>query len=186
MNPAGDFTQKLRVIDGAGLAALVLLSAMMFFVGVRPMLQQQAAYRDRMNQLLSERQRASDLTGSLNEMRHQLMTTEQAIASYPLRLEPLSHLNQRLSQITELASASGLEVTQLEPREGVAGAHYITVPIRVVGQGSFQTSTRFLHRLYEQLPDTAVAAVDLSGRPGASAMPATFAFDLLWYAAPQP
>jgi len=108
----------------------------------------------------------------------------QAVAHRPLHLAPTSQLNERLSQITTLAAAEGLEVEGIQPGDAHTAPHYIRQPIRVDGNGGFEAAVQFLHRLHKNLPDVSVRSLKLTGEPGGAGQKPTFSFDLRWYAAP--
>lgn len=179
--------QSLALNSRQGINALcagvcLLLSAAAYWGGLRPMIQERREQRAQQQQLREQHQQLQERSRQLQQLRQQLALTEQAVASEPLRLEPLTALNQRVAQITGLAGRCGLEVDQIRPGASVAGVHYYTVPIHIEGRGEFHAGVDFLHRLHESLPDVAVPVLSLQGR-GAGGSPA-FRFELTWYAAP--
>jgi hypothetical protein len=109
---------------------------------------------------------------------------EQRLVESPLRLQPVSAVNQRLALITELASEQKLKLNEIQPGKAVHGNHYDTVPILITGSGNYRTVAAFLHRLHTTFPDTGVSAFSLSGSPATPDAAATFRFSLAWYAAP--
>ncbi len=72
----------------------------------------------------------------------------------------------------------------MQPGAVSVDSRYATLPIRLSGTGSYRDCVLFLHNLREQLRDTGVSTLSLSGNPEAPAAPATFQFELLWYASP--
>lgn len=177
--------RQLRAIDAAAVVACVVLTAAVFFAGLRPLMRQREVRVQQRQQLVAHREEVAQVTTTLGAMRQQMITAEQKIAHNTLRLEPLDALNQRVAHITELAGRCGLRIERIRPGTSVAGEHYHTIPIAVAGSGSFQDSTAFIHTLHQTLPDVAVRSLGLEGRPGGAAPP-TFRFELTWYAAPPP
>lgn len=175
----------MRMIDGAGLSACLVLSAAVFMFDVRPVLAQRSELRTLEDRLILQKQQVRDTEASYADQHKQLDQTEQAMAKNPLRLDPLDHLNQLLSQITELATRSGVEIDAVAPGRSEAADHYVTVPIGVAGRGRFEALARFVQLMHQRLPDTAVAELNLAGNPGAADGVGTFRFELLWYAAPR-
>ena len=72
----------------------------------------------------------------------------------------------------------------IEPGEASGSVRYSTVPIRINGRGKYPQFAKFLRALREELPDTSVTDINLSG--GGSTTAATSTLNLLWYAAPAP
>ena len=97
---------------------------------------------------------------------------------------PCSRRSDRLSALSSLASDQGLQVEAIEPGEASGSVRYSTIPIRINGRGKYPQLVKFLRALREELPDTSVTDVNLSG--GGSTTSATFTLNLLWYAAPAP
>ena len=83
-----------------------------------------------------------------------------------------------------LAANQGLQVEAIEPGEASGSVRYSTVPIRINGRGKYPQFAKFLRALREELPDTSVTDINLSG--GGSTTAATSTLNLLWYAAPAP
>lgn len=179
-----DLKKALRLIDAGGLAACLVVTALVFVVGVRPMLKQGAELQQTQAQLAAQRSRAEESSRSLALLREQAAAIEQAVNQNPLRLQPLDQLNARLSLITATAADHGVEVERLEPGAPSRQAHFVTVPIRVGGRGGYVELTRFLHALHTAAPDTAIASVDLRGQPRTAGGPAMFDLELVWHAAP--
>ena len=181
-----DKTNTNRLIDVAGAAVCVLITAAVFFTGLYPVLERREQMQREHQQLNTKRQRAQRLDSAATRLSHHMTRLREAAAKHELRLAPLDRLNHRLSRITVLATDAGLHIERLQPGQRVAGDHYQTVPIKVSGQGAFSDSSAFLRRLHRTMPDVAVAGVRVAGRPDKAPPKAspTFAFDLLWYAAP--
>ena len=186
MNPFGP-KSSVRMIDAAGVAACLIVTAAVFALGVQPMIRREADLRQMRTRVAAEQARADELSRSLADVRRQVTAIERAVHNNPLRLHPRDHLNARLSLITSAAAEYGIEIDRLEPGRPTARAHFVTVPIRVGGRGGYVELTRFLHQLHRSAPDTAVASIDLRGQPGIptpGAAAATFSLELIWHAAP--
>ena len=174
-----------RKIDGIGLGAAVLLTAVAYVAGVQPALDRQAELQARSEERDAKRAAAQEAELALGQVRKQVAAAEQAVAEHPLRLQPVDALNARLADLTAAAGRHGLMIEQVEPGRPTASQHYVTVPIRIAGRSSYGGSARFLHELRAAMPDVAVAAIDLQGEPRSASGEAKFTFALLWHAAPE-
>jgi len=176
--------KRLAMIDAAGVAVCLALSAAVYAVAVRPVLDERAARRQQAVELREREQKASELGATLANRRQTLAQTEQQVATRSLKLHPLAQLNRRLADLTQMSDACELSLDQVEPGTQEPGTHYVSVPIRVTGRGTYTSTTQFLARLHERWPDLAVASLDLSGNPRMAQDQPRFTIQLLWYAAP--
>lgn len=168
----------------AGAFVCAALSAGAYLVGVRPAMARHEATETRQADLKAARQKAANLAGTRNSTLAQLAETNKAVQNLPLRLEPVSSVNQRLLRLTDLATKECL-LTIDEMRSGAAvdGADYQTVPILIAGSGTYPACAKFLHRLRTVFPDTAVRSFETTNNSASPDTPAaTFQFDLVWHA----
>ena len=175
-------SQRLRIIDAVGVAAILAVAAAVYLGGIGPILWQHQQRKVQRQELATQREQADDLQNQLNQLRTQLRRAETAAADHSLRLEPLSALNARVARLTDFANTTGLTVQQVRLGEVVAGTHYHTVPIELSGEGRYSDSSQFLDLVHETMPDVATASVSLRSRPGDEGDLA-FVLHLLWYAA---
>jgi len=173
-------------IDGGGIVAIIVLSAIFYFAALDPVMQRREAAEAQQRMLVAQAQKAADAAIALHTAQDRLAEVQQAIAQSPQKLEPLRALNNRLAGITAAATARQLDIADIRPGAATAGAHYTTVPIAISGSGSFANCVRYLHDLHRSFGDTAVIGVRLmSNGQDAPATSATLTFhlDLRWYAA---
>jgi hypothetical protein len=178
---------RFSEIDGAGVTAILVVSAIFYFAALRPMLDQREQAAAQQRQLAMQAQKASDAATALHTAQDRLELVQKQIAENPQKLEPLRALNNRLAGITAAATARQLDIADIRPGSALNGAHYTTVPIAISGSGSFANCVRYLHDLHEKFGDTAVTGVRLTGgaqdQASTTAAPLTFRFELRWYAA---
>ena len=174
-----------RTIDCVGIVVCVVCTAVVMFVGFKPVWDEQAVAARQTDLLEQQRAEVKRLATSLTTMREQFSDTERAVQANALRLEGVDRLNHRLSRITALATECGLVIEQVEPNASVPTTHYVRVPVRVSGEGGFHAVRSFLHELHGRLPDFAVSSFDLLGQPGQAHKEPQFRFLLDWYAAPR-
>ena len=170
-----------------GAVVCAALSAGAYGVGVRPASRRHAEQIASQTELHNARQKANNLAGQLNTTRAELARVNEAIANLPLRLEPVTQINQRLARITDLAdSIKPVKLTIDEMRPGVIsdGRDYKTVPIYIAGNGTYPACAAFLHGLRKSFPDMAVLSFDTTNNSATPDSPAaTFQFELAWHAA---
>jgi Tfp pilus assembly protein PilO len=174
-----------RKMDAAGLAVCALLTLAGYVVGFQPVYQAHRERTARQRELADSRAKVNDTGDALAQLKRELTQTQRAVADSPLRLQAVSQINQRLAGLTELAARAGLAMDQVQPGPPVHGKRFDTVPIHIIGSGTFPTCAKFIHLLHSEHHDTGVRSFSLSGHPASPDAPATFQCDLSWYAAPQ-
>lgn len=175
---------KLKRVHLIGGAIGLAITAAALGLGVWPIWQQHHHNAKLQQQLRQRHQEAETLAGQLDELRGTLRRTKRLVADHPLRLKSLERLNHRLSRLTNLADDNGLSIDTLQPADAKSARHFHRVPIEMSGRGQFSEAQQFLQQLHQRVPDITLARLSLDGRPGQPDEPATFSFDLLWYAAP--
>jgi Tfp pilus assembly protein PilO len=172
-------------LDLSGGSIALLLAAAAFFAVIRPTIQADRERQAQAVELKAEGQRRRDAEYALVASKDQLANAQAYIADLKLHLAPISRMNQDLSNLTELATRSGLQVDAVEPGREEAGPSFTTVGIRLSGRGSYRNFVAFLLRLRDAMPDHAATQIELSAQPAAGDTTATFSLGLTWYAAPK-
>jgi Tfp pilus assembly protein PilO len=171
-------------IDAAGIALCAALGALWYFGGLQP-LSAAAESREALQAQLSEQDaKLQDANNLRAAHRRTLSKLEEQIHSGQVTLQRLEQLNSRIATLTTLAQSHDLRVDEIRPGAPVVLSRYITVPIRLAGTGSYSDAARFVHALHSELRDLGVAGFELRAEPEAPDKTPTFAFSLLWYAAP--
>ena len=170
-------------IDALALTICLCSTALVYFVGLEPLNQRYNQFVEQQNDLELKKQRATLGTASLNSAHRKLLVLQQQLADAPLQLKPAHQINNRLAELTDLASRCGIRIEDIQPGKGARALRYEIVPIHVAGTGTYRTCTSFVHQLRQTYPDTGVAAFALSGNPNEPAEAARFSFDLEWFAA---
>jgi Tfp pilus assembly protein PilO len=176
-------TSPLKIYLAGGVVCAVL-SIVAHVAGVRPALARHEAQQNRQAELKTARQKAVSLAGARNQALAQLADTNKALEELPLRLEPVSSVNQRLLRLTDLATKECLlTIDEMRSSPPVDGPDYQTVPILIAGSGTYPACAKFLHRLRTVFPDTAVRSFETTNNSASPDAPAaTFQFDLVWHA----
>jgi Tfp pilus assembly protein PilO len=171
MSLAGRFTKsKTWRIDAAGAVGPLLDASA-----------EQAAQAKDLDSKTDDAQKEKDAAARLEG---RLAAVTEELARRPMRLQPAGMLNQRHAEIARLASETGMEISELQPRPGTRKALYQTIPIHLTGTCTYRTAAAFLHRMHAAFPDMGVASFELTGNPAAPAEGAVFRLELVWYAAP--
>jgi Tfp pilus assembly protein PilO len=185
--PSLKFVDRLTIlqIDGLGVAIGAVLAAVWYFAGLEPLSQARADRRSALSTLEERSREASGLSATKSEQERALAATRASLENGVVRLDSAEKINDRVGRLTELARETGLRLDQIKPGAGTASTRFTTVPIRVSGTGRYPGFSEFLHRLHSQFPDIGLATLNLIGEPEMGDRDARFAFDLVWYAAPE-
>lgn len=171
-------------IHAAGVSACVVLSVLFCLAGLRPILSERRTNALQEAKLQEQRQQETKRRALITTLRQDIVLAHKALDEMPLRLKPAGHVNQRLARLTDLATANGLDIHEIQPEDAASGTHYDTVPVRLAGKGTYQTHTAFLRNLHQTFRDTAVTSFQLVGNPRQPDEPATFRMTLAWYTSP--
>ncbi len=176
---------RLR-IDAGGLVVGLLLTGVVFMLGVKPVLDREAD-RAAQRHAVSDQQREADrVTATLTVMRNNLVKFREAVQASSIQLRNTAYLNQRVGEITSLATSAGLQVDEVMPGSVTSGDRYDMVPIELAGTGGFAACAKLLDELHTAFPDVGVSSLEIIGKPAAPHEPATYRIGLTWYAAPRP
>jgi hypothetical protein len=168
---------SMMSIDAAGAAALVGLTAAVYFCGVSPAMQAVEAAEQQRSAMLTRREECLRQERKLTETQRKL---DELQSNEPRSLRSCSALD-RISRISELAAESGVSITDVSPRPEVVGTRFNRVPVNLAGVGSAKAFQSLLHALHKEFPDTQVASLTITGTPENRLAPASFSAELVWY-----
>jgi Tfp pilus assembly protein PilO len=199
MTPGDSQLGKALAIDALAVTLCVILTAVVYFQGVSPLIGKQQHLRSQEVDLAKKRIAASQRAARLSELRRRLARTRQTLDASAVRLKSIDQLNQELAELTQLARECGLAVESVQPGRLIEGQRYGIVPVTLLGKGAYPKCAWFMHALTDQRKDTGIVRFELTGeaadagaRPGAvvatapAAAPASFRIELAWYTAPGP
>jgi Tfp pilus assembly protein PilO len=172
-------------INVAGIAAILLLTAATWFVGVRPVLNRRDNAMAVQQAYITAHQKLRDTDNDVASLTSQLQIARQDRSAHGQRLEPVTHLNRRLASLTELATSAGATLDDVQPGKSIPSARFDVMPIHLAGTGTYSQFTALLHAIREQHGDLGVGALVVSGTPATANLPATFTIDLSWYTQPR-
>ena len=162
------------------------LTAAAYVLGIQSAQAEYAAHQADLAELKSRQRKASALGADLAEAHGMLEKTMREVSQLPLRLEPATAINRRLSELDLLCEDSALSIDERRPGPAVDHPHYQTVTIHLVGTGTYPACAKFLHELRQRFPDTAVRSFESSNpSPGRNQSKGNFRFELVWYTTPK-
>lgn len=174
--------QRILATDAAGIVALAMITAALYFAAVRPIAAHRRTLHERTTELASLRTELEHLASARQADQQRIVALRRECDAMTLRLEPADRLNAAMGRIVEIASACGLQIHESRSGDVVPGERFDTVPIGLSGLGRFPACIEFLHRGTAALGDVNLLTFELRGSPAAAAAGATFEFELEWYA----
>jgi Tfp pilus assembly protein PilO len=168
----------------AGGAALALVAGLVLYVGVVAPVQDKhrqanadRAELDRTNHdLAAAETQVVSATRSLEDIRSRL--------SHAVALKDQRQINRRISELTTLATESGIALTDVQPGRARSAGRYDVVPIKLAGKGTYPTTADFLSRLHAQLRDMDVHGLEVRSSRIDDAHDATITLELAWHTLP--
>jgi hypothetical protein len=172
-------------VYATGAVICAALTAAAYVLGIQSAQAEYAAHQADVTELKARQRKASALGADLAEAHGMLERTMREVSQLPLRLEPATAINRRLSELGSLCEDSALSMDERRPGSAVEHPHYQTVTINLVGTGTYPACAKFLHELRRRFPDTAVRSFESSNpSPGRNQSTGNFRFELVWYTAP--
>jgi Tfp pilus assembly protein PilO len=177
---------KFWRIDAAGIVVCAGFTALVYFAGLEPLWERYNEFTQQQTDVELKRQHTTLSAASLASMHRKLGVLQQELTDTPAKLKPAGMINNRIAELTDLASRSSIKIEDIAPGQPAHAKRFDVVPIKVAGNGTYRTCAQFIHNLRKTFPDTGVASFSLSGNPSDPTEPAKFQFDLEWFAAPSP
>jgi hypothetical protein len=178
-----NFTKlKPLYIDLSAVGIGIVLALIAYAVGVYPVIRRHQGFALREIELTDQQKKARSLSTKLADVASEITQINQELADNTVELKPVSHINSHLARIATLSGRCGLKVDRLRPDKCLNGTRYQTVPIYLVGSGSFPACVKLLQELQRNFPDTSVASFEVKGDPTNPKEPTKLRVDLLWYA----
>jgi Tfp pilus assembly protein PilO len=171
-------------VHAVGAAVIGAISIVAFLVVVQPVLRMRTQRVEMVRELDEQQRMADDLDQKRQRLEDAMGHIRRQLATSRIQLQSSKYLNARIAHIIDQADKGELDVHETRPGTVRDHPRYQTVPILLAGRGSYSDCAAFLHRLRESLPDTGVVEFELTGRPAAPLAPASFRFNLVWYAGP--
>ena len=168
--------------DLAAIGIFALLALIAYMVGVYPVIRRHQGFALRAAELKVQQEKARKLSGKVAHVASEITQIKQELADNTIDLKSAGQVNSHLARIARLAGRCGLKIDRLRPDKRLNGTRYQTVPIYLVGSGSFPACVKLLRELQRGFPDTSVASFEVKGDPTKPTEPTKLRVDLLWYA----
>ncbi|MBX3390020.1 MAG: hypothetical protein KF691_11285 [Phycisphaeraceae bacterium] len=171
-------------VDLAGVAVMLLLTAIVSVGAILPVFTARVAHRALEERLEAGRMEVRDLREQRSDLELNLVRLENDLKETRVDVEPVARLNSRISRLTESAFNRKLALDRVAPDAPQRAAKATLVPIRIEGRGAFLSSRDWISDLRSEFPDIAVAGFQIARDNSSRSDSASFSFDLVWYAAP--
>lgn len=171
-------------VDLAGIAVVLLLTMVVATGAIVPVISARASHRQLQEQLESGRAAIRHLREQHADLEFNLSRLESDLKSTRVEVEPVARLNSRLSRLTESASKRKLALDRVAPDAPQRATKATLVPIKIEGRGAFLACRDWIADLRAEFPDVAIAGFQIARDKSGAAETASFAFELVWYAAP--
>lgn len=170
----------VHVVAITGAAAF---AAGAYFLFVAPALGRGEQSNARLAELAAQQAELTSLSISNKDAQTALAAATNAVQSGSVKLQTRDHLNQRLADLTQLATQSALQIDQLAPGKSSDGPRHGTVTIHFSGKGPYRACETFLAACAKKYPDIAVISLAASSNPEIPESPVFLTIDLLWFIA---
>lgn len=184
MSRAWKHVGPLAMVHACGVGAIALVAGAGWLLVARPSSAREAERELLIRRLADAEPRLMELERTLSETRSRTDDAVRRLDESRGRLGGVENRNQRLTGLTALADECGLRIDRMEPSEVTREGLYLTMAIRMEGEGAYPACARYLHLLLERFSDVNARAFMLEAVPGEAERPARFGFDLVWYADP--
>ena len=140
-----DFKQRVRLVNSAGAAIVILLIASTVVFGVVP-LYRAGSQNIADSQRLSSQVAALDGLGqTLTEVEEERHQTEERLNAIEKRLPSSSETNTFIKELAKVTKEAGIQVDGTKyPKELKDSDGYKSLPVEVVGTGDWDACYRFL------------------------------------------
>lgn len=174
-------TPNSMTVHAAGVAVVVVAAGCLWILGLGPRAQRLETEKSQRLQIAAASERLAALKASQTQQTTDLDGLLDELASSQVQLQSLRARNEKLRQLTELASEFGLEIDVQPFATPVQRDLYMAQPIELRGRGGFQASAKFLSEVLVRFSDVQVSSFSLTSGAGGGQQD-KFRFDLAWYA----
>jgi len=172
---------SLWSVDVAGLVACAGITATIYLFGILPLLEKRTEAAEAQATLAFQARQLRRLTAAHSDLNQNLVNLEESLPKTDVKLLPISHLNQRLDDLIQLAHGSHLTIDEIHPGEIINKSHHKEFMISLRGTGTYQTWTDFISRLHQKFPDIQVQKLMLEANAKVTPPIATSQMELIWF-----
>jgi type IV pilus assembly protein PilO len=128
-------------------AAVVLLTALNFFLGIQPLQERRAEQENQQRQLDRQLAEKQEIAQNLNERRKEMEILEQKLAEALTELPEKKELEELLSQLNDVGKKSGLEIAKVEPGAESSAGFFAKIPVKMQVSGNYHEIAFFLQEV---------------------------------------
>ncbi len=137
--------QRLRMVNAAGAAVVVLLVASTVVFGVVPLYRQGTQNIADAQRLRSQVAALDTLGQTLVQVEAQRIETEGRLTEVEKRLPNSSEINAFIKELSKVTQQAGIQVDGTEyPKELKDSGGYKSLPVQVIGTGDWDACYKFL------------------------------------------
>ena len=170
-------------VDLGGSAACLVLTAIVYLIGIQPLIDRRAEAAEARDRLKAHHQTELQLNAKCQKLMQRLAAISAALPESTVELQSVRGLNQRLDRLIQLARQFGMAIDEVRPGRSVTGPHFRKTTIHLIAKGGFPSCVRFLREVHLRMRDMSVIDFDLDGNPTDRTPIARCRIDLLWYTA---
>jgi len=183
---AGRRTQKkgLSVIDLLGSGFCILASLGLYMFVLAPLMAGRSVLTEQQKQISAQQERMATLEATITQLKNRSVETAQRLGQCSISLRPLTQVNRRVAELTQLMEDSQLVVDEIEIGEPQFGSQYSAILVGIAIKGQYLDCLAMLRELREGFPDVTLMRLQMAGRPGHVDAVVTFNLEFIWFAAP--
>ena len=128
-------------------AAIVLLTALNFFLLIQPTeaaIDSQRAQLKRLEDQLAEKKAIAQ---NLNERRKEMAALEQQLTEALTELPEGKDIDELLAQLNDIGKKSGLEIARIEPGAETPAQFFARIPVKMAVTGNYHEIAMFLQEV---------------------------------------
>ncbi|MBC7771579.1 MAG: hypothetical protein H7210_03705 [Pyrinomonadaceae bacterium] len=182
-NPLIGSGAALWRIHAAGVTFAAGIAAGSYLLFVGPSLGRGEEMTVKQAELAAQQEELITLSTANKDTQAALAAARLAAQSSGVTLQTRQQLNQRLADLTQLATRSHLEIEQLAAGKYAEGLRYGTISIHCTGKGMYRDCAAFVAACGVEYPDIAVIGLTATSNPEIPESPVFLMVDLLWFIA---
>ncbi|MCW5764889.1 MAG: hypothetical protein KIT68_02800 [Phycisphaeraceae bacterium] len=186
MNTTNRAHRTTALIDGAGLAAIILATLVVYALFLGPRWAASAELSERTSLLEQRREEVTRADEVLRDAHERLGKVRAQADRAPVQLRRVDEINARLAALAALGESIGpgeVKLSQITPGQTARSGRFEIVPIRLSGQSAYPRFAELLTSLHASFKDTEITAIQIA-RDGSAPGAARFTVELAWFALP--
>lgn len=177
---------QLWPVDLGGSAVCVILSAIVYVIGIQPLVDRRVEAAEARDRLNAHHKSELQLNAKHRELTQRLAAVRAVLPQHMIELQSVRQLNLRLDSLIQLARRFGMAIDEVRPGRSVAGPHFRKTTIHLIAKGGFQNCAKFLAEAHVRFRDVSVIDFELNANPTDRTPIARCRINLVWYTTLEP